>query len=173
MFPSFKARLINYTLMLIVIFGISMIQSTFWPFVFSSYIPLYLWLPFLVYWALYRGAWETLFMTYFLTFAIASTSTISPSHFLLIHSLFFLALITVKKFYYINRMFFGISCVISFLLFPILLWTLSIIENNSSFTPAIISWILGGIVSWLLAWPLLYLLKSLDNKTISSTQGIL
>jgi len=165
---TFKPIFINYILMSFVIFGIILVQSTFWSFFISRYIPLLLWLPFLVYWSLFRGTWETIFIIYLLSVSLATTSTVPVSYFLLTHLLFFIILITFKKFYYTNRTFFSLACALSFIFLPIFLGILSILKEGSSFFPPLMPWMTGGILSWFFAWPLFYLLKWLDDQTLSS-----
>ena len=117
--------LLNFTLMVLLLFGLIIFQSSLWPTAFfGSKLNFLLWLPYLNYWMIYRRPFESVLMLYFLTICVSTTSSIPTSYLLIIHCLLFLILIPVKRLYYINWKFYSVvNCIIVFF-FPILLWCL-------------------------------------------------
>ena len=58
MFINYKTAFFNYIVMILLIFCIILIQNSIWPSLFGIYAPIYLWLPCLIYWGLYRNTGE-------------------------------------------------------------------------------------------------------------------
>lgn len=151
----------NYLLMFLVILTLTLVSGTLWPF--SSYIPFEWGIPFLIYWVLYRETLETICLFYVVTFTVASTSSLLVSHLLILHTGVFLILTTLKNLYYTNRMFFGMACGFTLFLKPVLLWLLSRSFDIRADFVALIPWIAGTLINWILIWPVFYILKGVDH----------
>ncbi len=171
MFESYKFVLINYLLMILLTLIIVTIQSSIRISFFGIYLSLPLWIPLVIYWITYRQLQEAVGMVYFVTFAISSASTISLGELLMIHSFIFLVLLFFKRVYYANWVFFSIACGVSLTFFPFFLWGLSKIMGQNTYFPRLISWLLGGTLSWGLSFPLLGLLRQIDRWSLLKQKG--
>ncbi|MDE0119993.1 MAG: hypothetical protein OXM55_08320 [Bdellovibrionales bacterium] len=171
MFTNYKIVLINYILMIIFILFIAVIQNSLWPSVFGTHIPTYLWIPCLIYWALYRKTGETVFMLYFITLNTTATSPLLTGYLLIFHSLALIVLFLFKRIYYTSWVFFSTACAFSVLFFPIPLWFLSRIINGTMYLHGFLPWIGGCIITWILSFPILGLLKWIDHRTIGKSAG--
>ena len=143
-----------------------MIQNSFWPSLFGIHLPIYLWIPYLIYWSLYRKPGEGVFIVYFITISIAATSSLIVGHLLVCNSLIFLSLLLFKRVYYTNWVFFSTACALTLLFFPILLWIIPQITGGKAYFHSLIPWLAGGLVTWILSFPLLGLFQWIDNLTI-------
>ena len=152
--------------MISFIFIIIMIQNSFWPSFFGTYIPVYLWIPCLIYWALYRQPGETTFMVYFIAMSVAANSSLMTGYLLTCNSLVFLSLLVFKRVYYTSWVFFSTACAFTLFFFPILLWILPQITDGKTYFPGFIPWLAGGLITWILSFPLLGLFQWIDNLTI-------
>ena len=73
-------------------------SKQFMAFLFDN-IPIYLWIPCLIYWAIYRQTVETVFIVYFITFNTASTSSLLTGYFLVFNAVILLVLLLFKRIY--------------------------------------------------------------------------
>ncbi len=163
----YKITLFNYFVMMgLVPLVIIIIQSGLWPLIVKS-LPLYLWVPYLIYWILYRHTIETVVMIYILSFMIASSSSILVSHLLLIHAVMFLTILFFKRVYYTSMKFFSTACGVSLLLFPLLLWVLSVWLEGQFYFPGLLVCLGGGVLSWGLGFPLLFSVQFIDKQTLA------
>ncbi len=165
----YKTNLLSDTLTIFLMVLVIIFQNSFWPEIFGKHLPLYLWIPCLIYWLLYRTTWKATLMIYFLSFLVAASSTVLISHLLLIHSLIFLITLFFKRVYYTSWTFFSTACAISLLFFPPLLWISSILLENHFYFPPVLYWIGGGMISWLLSFPLFLLLQQTDQLCLKKT----
>ncbi|MDE0518086.1 MAG: hypothetical protein OXH36_00810, partial [Bdellovibrionales bacterium] len=129
----------------------------------------YLWIPCLIYWALYRKIGETVFMLYFITLNTIATSPLLTGYLLIFHSLILIVLFVFKRIYYTSWVFFSTACAFSVLLFPISMWILSRIMNGTVYSYMFLPWLGGGIVTWILSFPILGLMKWIDQMTIGKS----
>ncbi len=166
-FAGSKAVFVNYGGLIILFIPVIVItQNNIWPGVTGINFPLYLWIPFLVYQALYRKAGEAVFMAYFITFSSASTSSMPAGFLLAVNALILLALFLFKRIYYNSLMFFSTASIGALLFFPIALWFLFYIMTGTIYFHGFTA-LLGGVtVTWLFSFPLLGLLKWWDRLTI-------
>ena len=165
MFINYKMAILNYTLMLLFVLLTTLIQNSLLPSIFGISTPIYLWIPYLIYWALYRKTGETVFMIYFITFNVASTSPLLVSYILIFNALIFLTLLFLKQIYYTSWTFFSIACFLTLILFPISLWILSQFMDGIAYFQ-FIPWIKGVIATWILSFPLLLFFQWIDHLTI-------
>lgn len=166
MFINYKTALLNYSLMLLFVPLITLLQNSFITSVFGTSTPIYLWIPYLIYWALYRKPWEAVFIVYFVSFSIASTSPLLASYILAFNSLVLLTLLFLKKVYYTSWMFFSIACFLILTLCPISLWVLSQFMDGIAYFHTLIPWIKGVSITWSLSFPLLLFFHWIDQLTI-------
>ena len=152
--------------MIIFILLIAMIQNSLWPTVFGTYIPIYLWIPCFIYWALYRKTGETVFMVYFITLSTVATSPLLAGYLLTFNSLVLLVLFLFKRLYYTSWIFFSAATAFTLLFSPIPLWILPQIMKGTVYFHGVIPWLGGGIVTWILSFPMLGFLKWIDHLTI-------
>ena len=152
--------------MMLLILIINLFQNSLWPAVFGTNLPIYLWIPFLIYWALYRKTGETIFMIYFITLSIASTSSVLTGYLLTCNSLILLTLLVFKRIYYTSWVFFSTACAFTLIFFPILLWILSQMIDGRTYFHGFVPYLMGAVVTWVLSFPLLNLFQWIDNMTI-------
>ena len=169
MFTNYKLAVLNYTVMMLFIPFLTMIQNSFWPSIFGNQIPIYLWIPCVIYWALYRRTGETVLMIYFITLSVASTSSLLAGYLLAFHALVLLTLFLFKRVYYTSWIFFSTACALTLLFFPFSLWVLSHIIAGKAYFPGFLSWIGGGVATWILSFPLLSLFQWIDHLTITQS----
>lgn len=163
---NFKLLFLNYALMLCLIPFLTMIQNSIWPSIFTNSIPIYLWIPFIIYWAIYRKPGETIFIIYITTLSVASTSSLFAGYLLILHALILLTIYLFKRVYYTNWMFFSTACAVTLFLIPIILWVLSQINNSLVYFSGTINWLLGGFITWVLSFVILFILKKIDSITL-------
>lgn len=144
-------------------------QNSIWPEIFGEYFPLYLWIPCLIYWLLYRSTWQAGIWIYIFSLWMAANSTILLSHFLMLLALMFLVILFFQRVYYTSLNFFSTACAVSLLCFPCLSWLLSIWLEGYFYFPPLLSWIGGGMVSWILSFPLFFLFTWIDHLQIKKT----
>ena len=149
--------------MMFTVFFISTIQNNIWPVIFGITLPLHLWIPFLVYWTLYRSTGSTILFIYLITINMISLSVIPISCLLGIACLTTLLLIFFKRVYYVNWIFFSIGTGLTLFFFPILLLLFSFWSDEKIYIPNLIFWIGGGVISWLLSFPLLWFFQKMDQ----------
>ncbi len=166
MFINYKLAILNYTTMIALFLLITIIQNSLWPSLFDN-IPIYLWIPCLIYWALYRQTVEAVFIVYFITFNTASTSSLLTGYFLVFNAVILLVLLLFKRIYYTSWMFFSIACALTLLSFPVLLWVLTRMMNGPVYFHGFIAWLGGGLMTWILSFPLLGLFQWVDHLTIT------
>lgn len=166
---AYKTTLLSDTLTTFLIVLVVIFQNSIWPETIGRHFPLYLWVPCLMYWLLYRTTWKAVLMIYFLSFFIAASSTALVSHLLLIHSLTFLITLFFKRVYYTSWTFFSTACAISLLFFPLLLWISSVWLENHLYIPPVLYWIGGSVLSWALSFPLFLLLQQTDQLCLKKT----
>ena len=152
--------------MLLFVPLITLIQNSFVTSVFGIGTPIYLWIPYLIYWALYRKTSDAVFIVYFVSFNIASTSPLLASYLLIFNSLVLLTLLFLKKIYYTSWMFFSIACLLILILCPVSLWILSQFMDGIAYFHKLIPWIKGVITTWSLSFVLLWFFQWLDQLTI-------
>jgi len=170
MFTNYKMAFLNYSIMIISIPVITMIQNSLWPSLSGIKIPVYLWIPCLIYWGLYRKTTEAVFMVYFITLNIASTSSLPAGYLLTFNSSILLILLLFKRIYYTSLIFFSTACAASLFFFPILLWSLSWVIDGKTYFHGFILWLGGGITTWILSFPLLGVFQWIDNITAKSIE---
>jgi len=151
---------------ILFIFLVILTQNSLWPSFFGTYIPIYLWIPCLIYWAIYRNTGETIFMLYFITINIASTTSLPITYLLSFHALMVLVLFLFKRIYYTSWLFFNTACACALFCFQPVIWGLSYIVDNKSYFHGWIPWIVGGIITWVLAFPILSVFQWMDHITI-------
>lgn len=170
MLINYKLSFLNYFMMILSTLVITILQNSLWPSFFGTNFPIYLWIPFLIYWALYRKTGETVFMVYFITLSVASTSSVLTGYLLSCNSLVLLTLLVFKRIYYTSRVFFSTACALTLMFFPILLWLLSQIMNGRTFYfYGFIPYLTGAVVTWIFSFPLLNLFQWIDNLTITKS----
>ncbi len=164
----FKTTFWNHTIIMIVcILLIMIVQNSLWPLSVSKGIPIYLWIPCLVYWFLYRTTGESLLMIYFISLITAGSTTVLVSYLLLIHALIFLVILLFKRVYYTSLVFFSVATGLSLLCFPVLLWMISM--GSEKYVSQVFFWLNGSVVSWLLSFPLLWLFTKTDRIMLMSS----
>ena len=161
-----KMIFFNYLIMIFLFFIITMFQNSFWPSLFGIHLPVYLWIPYLIYWSLYRKPGEAALIVYFITISIAATSSLMVGYLLVCNSLIFLSLLLFKRVYYTSWVFFSTACALTVFFFPILLWTIPQIIGGKTYFHGFIPWLAGGLVTWILSFPLLVVFQWIDNLTI-------
>ncbi len=170
MFINYKMAFLNYIVMGMIILLITLFQNT-GPGLFGFDIPLYLWIPCLVYWGLYRNTGETIFMVYFITLSIASTSSLLAGYLLTFNGLVLLTILLFKRIYYTSLMFFSIASALALFFFPVVLWVLSQFMESKAYLHAIPTWMAGMGITWALSFLLLGLFKGIDSFTLTKTEG--
>ena len=99
-----KKVLLNHVLFAGLFLFALVFQNRIWPAFFG--LPLFLFAPFLVYGALYRKSGSVIFMLYFISFCLASSSALPFSYLLAFNSFLTLLLFLFRKVYAINTLFF-------------------------------------------------------------------
>ena len=145
---------------------ITLVQNSFITSVFGTSTPIYLWVPYLIYWSLYRKPWEAVFIVYFVSLSIASTSPLLASYILAFNSLVLLTLLFLKKIYYTSWVFFSIACFLILILCPVSLWILSQFMDGIAYFHKLIPWIKGVLITWSFSFPLLFFFHWVDRLTI-------
>ncbi len=156
--------------MIIFILMITLLQNV-WSGLFGFDIPIYLWIPCIIYWSLYRKTGETVFMVYFITLNVASTSALSAGYLLVCNSLVLLVILLFKRVYYTSLTFFSKASALTLLLYPIGLWTLSQTMEGKGYLQGILPWLTGSVITWILSFPLLSLFQKVDSATTIKTEG--
>lgn len=170
MFINYKMAFLNYAGMGGVILFATLFQTTS-PGLFGFDIPIYLWIPCLVYWGLYRHTGETIFMVYFITLCIASTSSLLVGCLLIFNGLVLLTILLFKRIYYTSLMFFSTACALALLFFPIVLWVLSQFIEGKTYSHKIPAWLAGMLTTWALSFLLLGFFKGIDSFTLVKKEG--
>lgn len=170
MFINYKMALLNYTTMITFILMITLFQNV-WSGLFGFDIPVYLWIPCIIYWSLYRKTGETVFIVYFITLNIASTSSLFAGYLLFFNSLILLTILLLKRVYYTSLAFFSHTTALTLLFYPTGLWTLSQIMEGKSYLHGILPMLTGALLTWILSFPLLRLFQTVDSFTIIKTEG--
>jgi len=163
LFLNYKKILLSVVYMVFTVLFISTIQNNIWPVIFGITVPLQLWIPCLVYWTLYRSTGSIIVFVYLNTINIVSLSVLPLSGLLGITCLIALLLIFFKRVYYVNWMFFSIGTAITLFFLPVLLLCFSIWSDGKTYIPSLVFWIGGGIISWLLSFPLFWFFQRLDQ----------
>ena len=166
MFKKYKMYILNYLIMITLFFLIGLFENSLLPGIFGPLFPICLWMPFLIYWTMYRKIGEAIFMIYFITFSLASLSSLHISYLLVFHSLVLLTLILLKKFYYISWVFFTLAVAGAVFSFPLVLYILQTTMGEKVAFPNVLFWFVGGVIAWLFSFPLLSLVKWIDFRTI-------
>ena len=166
-----KRLLLNQTLFLFVFLLAFVVQNRLWPLGTAMALPLFLWPAFLVYGALYRGATSAVFMVYFISFFLSSSSSVPLGYVLIFNSFVTLLLLVFRRIYSINTLFFSLICALILFLFPAFLFLLASLLGESPYVYGASFWVGGAILSWLFSFPLLYLFRVLDSLSLPSKKS--
>ena len=158
---------LNYWVAITLILITALVQNTLRISFFGFDAPFYLWIPCLLYWAIYRGAWSTVFMVYFITLNTVSVGALPIGYILIFNSLSVLVLFLFKRVYYTDIMFFSIATAVALLFFPIGIWVLSLVTEGPMYFHHPVSWLLGGLVTWLISFLIFYIFQRLDQLTMT------
>ena len=142
-------------------------QNRIWPVLFG--LPVFLFVPFLVYVALYQKTGFVIFMLYFISFALSASSALPFSFLLVFNGFFTLVLFLFRKVYSINTLFFCLTCALILFLFPAFLFLFAQLMGEKPYIYGPLFWIGGGMVSWIFCLPLLKLFQALDRALLSQT----
>ena len=153
--------------MAVLVFLIGLFENSILPGVFGHLFPICLWVPFVIYWIIYRQIGPAIFMIYFVTFCLASLSSLHIGYLLVFNSLVFLTLILLKKFYYVSWVFFSLASAGALFSFPLVVYILQITMGQKVAFPNVLFWLVGGAVAWLFSFPLWGLIKWIDFITIA------
>ena len=159
--------LCNYSIMMLLILLVIMIQTSLWPTFLGTHIPIHLWIPCIIYWSLYRRTGETVCMIYFITLSLASTSALLTGYLLTFNSLVLLILLLFKRIYYTNWIFFSIGCAITLLFFPLFIWAFAKIMDGHSYFYGLLPELGGVVITWIFSFLLLGLFQQVDYLTIT------
>ena len=168
---SAKASWINYIAVTAFIPLIIIVQTGLWPSFWKGIAPsffnapIYLWIPYLIYWTLWRTTKEAVIIIYLLSFMIAAAGTQPAGRVLFIHCLIFLTVLFFKRVYYTSLRFFSAAVGLSLLTLPLLIGLLSLWLDGRFDFPGVRLWLMGGVLTWVLAFPLLFCLQAADHLT--------
>ena len=165
-----KERLLkaaNILLMLLTVVLLGTIQSSFWFQVFG-YIPApALWVPALIFVAIFRSGIEAILLSTLFSFGLSTMTAMPPG--LLVTSIF---LVTVcarvfrKRIYWPTSSYTMIVCGFGALFFHIFYLILSlIVETTKLSSPEIVDWIAEGLLTSLFAPTLFVLFHWIDRLT--------
>ncbi len=167
MFTNYKMAFLNYSVMMLLILLITMIQNSLLPSFFGTHIPIHLWIPCLIYWGLYRRTGETVFMIYFIALSIASSSSLLTGYLLTFNGLVLLTLLLFKRIYYTSWVFFSTGCALTLIFFPLLIWVFAQIVGGPFYFHGFLSELGGALLTWIFSFALLSLFQWIDYLTIT------
>ena len=159
--------LTNYLTFLILTIALTSLQCSLWLQFFGYFPSPYMWIPTLVYWALYRRIHEGLLMCYMLVITTVSLSSIPISLFLFLNLIFYALAILIKQRIYWNgptylMLISGITSMTLTFFHFILSW---ILETKPIVDPEILDGILSGLFTSLVSLPLYYIFAKIDHVT--------
>lgn len=142
-------------------------QTTFWKQVFNSESAPQLWIPVLVYWALYRPFHLGLLMCYVLSVMLISFSASGLGTQLLVLSLLFGLIQAFRsRIYYTGALFYMAVSGASTLAYPILHFVVSnMIESNPMYSVPILTWLMCVLLTMLFALLLFPIGVAIDRWT--------
>ena len=167
MFTNYKMAFLNYSVMMLLILLIIMIQNSIWPAFFGVHIPIHLWIPCIIYWGLYRRTGETVCMIYFITLSLASSSSLLTGYLLTFNGLVLLILLLFKRIYYTSWIFFSIGCALTLIFFPLLIWVFTKIIDGHFYFYGLLPELGGAMITWIFSFLLLGLFQRIDYLTIT------
>ena len=167
MFVNYKWAGLNYFIMTLLVLLIIMVQNSLWPSFFGTHFPLYLWIPCLIYWSLYRRIGETVLMAYFIAFCLASSSPLMLGYLLSFNSLVLLILLLFKKIYYTSWVFFSVSTAGALFFFPLIIWIFAEVMGGHSYFYGFLPELGGAILTWIFSFALLGFFQWIDHLTIT------
>lgn len=165
-----KERLLkvaNIFLLLLSVVILATVQSSFWFQVFG-YIPApALWIPALIFIAIYRAGIEAMLLTAIFSFALSTMTSMSDG--LLLFSMFMVTISARafrKRIFWPTNSYTMILCGFGALFFHIYYWILSLAFEQTKLTsPEIIDWIAEGLLTSLFAPTLFALFHWVDRLT--------
>ena len=155
---------LNHVLFAVLFLFTLVFQNRIWPAFFG--LPLFLFAPFLVYGALYRKPSSIIFMLYFISFCLASSSILPFSYLLAFNSFLTLLLFLFRKVYAINTLFFSLTCALVLFLFPAFLFLFALVLGDTPYVYGPFFWIGGAFFSWVFCLPLLKVFQVLDSSLL-------
>lgn len=160
-------KLANVVLFILITLLLAGAQTSFWLQIFGYFPPPALWMPVLVYLALFRGTLETIILSHLVAIAISSATTM-PIGFVLVSSLTVALSVQIFKtrIFWMQSTYFmmvsGLSVFVFHLAHFASTWLLGDIPLTS---PAIADWIIQALLTPLVA-PLLFpLFRWIDSLT--------
>ena len=149
--------LTNVFLFLLATLLLAACQTSFWLQIFGYFPPPALWIPVLVYVALFRSTMTAIVMSHLIAIALA-TSTAMPEGLMMVTCLAVALSVQVFKtrFYWTATTYFMLVCGLATLVFHIYHFAASwVLDDQPLTSPAISSWIIQSLLTPLFA-PLLF-----------------
>ena len=143
------------------------LQTSLWYLWLGPFPPPYLWIPPIVFLALYRPPLKAIFTIYVVSIAISSMSSISPGLLMLNHLLIFTILLTLKsRIFWIGKSYFVIATTLACFSFVPIHWILSlIVESNPIPYPRVLPWFVGVLLTPLFSTLMYNVFNWLDRIT--------
>lgn len=165
-----KERLLkaaNVLLMVLSVVLLGTLQSSFWFQVFG-YIPApALWIPALIYVAIFKTSVEAMIVTALFGFALSSMTSMSDG--LLLSAMYMVTIgsrLFRKRIYWSSNSYIMMLCGFSAVFFHIFYWMISLgFEQTKLTSPEIIDWIAEGLLTCLFAPTLFALFIWIDRVT--------
>ncbi len=158
---------LNFTLFILSAALGCAFQTSLWMQVFGTFSTPQMWIPFAVYWSLYRSPLEAVAMIYGLTILATSFSGVPFSVFLIALCGTHIALSFLKqRILWGSATFFMLASGGASVAFPVLHLIVSwIVEERPIHRPEIFTWLLSVLLNMLLSLPLLRLFNWFDSLT--------
>lgn len=157
-------NIVVFTLFLVIF---TSLQCSLWLQFFGFFPAPQTWIPFLVYWAIYRNFVEGLLFCYIITIATVPLTAMPLSIFTILCLVIFLFTKLIKERIYWNGVtYLMFICGIMSLSYPIFHIALSwLLEKNPISDPEIIDSILTSLLTSLIALPAFFIFSKLDQWT--------
>lgn len=152
-----KLKLVaNVLLFLFATLMLATVQTSLWFQIFSYFPSPALWIPCLIYVALYRSTLEVIIYSYLTAFVLASM-TAMPEGVLMISCLAvaLTAQVFKKRIYWVSASYVMMICGLAALFFQIFHWGATYLFSEPLTSPAVIDWLIEALLTPLVA-PLLF-----------------
>lgn len=156
----------NVLLFLLATLLLATIQTSLWFQIFGYFPSPALWIPCLIYVALYRSTLETIIYSY-LTAFVLSSMTAMPEGILMISCLAvaLVAQVFKKRIYWVSASYIMMVCGLGALFFQIFHWGAAYVFGEPLSSPAIIDWIIEALLTPLAAPILFPVFRWFDHLT--------
>jgi hypothetical protein len=158
--------LVNILLLVIAAVVLASMQSSLWFQVFGYFPGPALWIPCLVYVALYRSTLEAVIFAYLLGFAL-STMTAMPEGVMMIVCLALVlsAQVFKQRIFWPGSSYIMMVCGLAALMFNIFHWVTTFVLESQTTTPAVMDWLIEALLTPIAAPPLFPVFRWFDRIT--------